>query len=76
MATHIPLVEPGAVMHMDPTQQSPLIVHEPPVGMQTPPSGPCRQRRTPVASGTHGTRSQQSADDAHVSPVLRHVPRP
>ncbi len=76
IATQDPLVEPGAVTHIDPTQQSPLMVHEPPAGMQVPPSGPCKHRSTPLGSGTQGTRSQQSADDAHVSATLRQVPSP
>jgi hypothetical protein len=66
-------------MHAYPLQQSPLIVHDCPGMRQTgpPPSGISAQWRAPVESGTHGTPLQQSAADAHVSPVLRHVvPRP
>ena len=39
-----------------------------------PPSGISVQRSAPLGSGTHGTPLQQSAADAQVSPVLRHIP--
>jgi hypothetical protein len=62
-----PIVEPDGRMQIAPGQQSPLMVHEPSRGTQ---SGP-PQRRTPCASGTQGAMSQQSACEAHVSPIGR-----
>jgi hypothetical protein len=68
-----PTVDPVGMTHMDPTQQSPLIVHPPPEETQLVEE----HRSCPFASGTHGTPLQQSSADAHVSPALRQVvPRP
>jgi hypothetical protein len=49
------------------------MVQEPP--RMTQPGPP--QRKTPWLSGTHGAMLQQSACDAHVSPIMRQsVPMP
>lgn len=72
----VPLVEPSSVTHIEPRQQSPEIVQEPPDSTQ-PSSVIVAQRRTPLESATHGRLLQQSAADAQVSPALRQVvPKP
>ena len=70
---HVPFVEPGALTQMDPTQQSPLTVQEPPGPLHTPPSD-SMHRSCPLESGTHGRWLQQSAFEAQVSPGCRHIP--
>jgi hypothetical protein len=63
------------VLQTYPLQQSASMVQDWPGILQTgPPSGISMQRSAPIPSGTQGTPLQQSAADAQVSPVLRHVP--
>jgi hypothetical protein len=62
----LPTVEPGMRSHRPPGQQSPLIVHAPAIGTHL--AAP--QWSAPLASGTHGRLSQQSAASAQVSPAL------
>jgi hypothetical protein len=66
----VPFVEPSGATHVEPRQQSPLMVQEPPAGMHGAPE----HRSTPIASATHGAWSQQSSEDAQVSPDFRHSP--
>jgi hypothetical protein len=61
------------MMQLEPTQQSPVTVHDPPLETQL--EG--EQRRTPALSATQGRSSQQSSADAQVSPPARQEsPRP
>jgi hypothetical protein len=66
---HTPKGSPGVMLQVNPAQQSAVVVQRPPSGTQAmPPSGFCRQRRTPIASGTHGTPLQHSAANWQRSP--------
>ena len=60
---HVPIVDPGGMLHAMPAQQSAVVVHPPPDGMHAPP-----QTSAPLEFGVQG-RPQQSALDAHVLPV-------
>jgi hypothetical protein len=62
------------MMQLNPGQQSPLYVQPPPASTQVTVGG--AHLKTPLSSGTQGTGSQQSAAEAQVSPVIRHVLRP
>jgi hypothetical protein len=62
-------------MHIAPTQQSALMVHDPLTGTQVGPASELTmQRRTPTESGTQGVPLQQSAAEAQVSPAWRQGP--
>ena len=72
LVPHVPLVEPGGMLHAYPVQQSTVLVHTPPCGWQaigawqvpepTPPSVP-RQRC-----------EQQSLPSVHAVPLALHTP--
>jgi hypothetical protein len=66
---HVPEIAPGDTLHGRPAQQSAVVVHAPPAGMQLVP--PALALHTsggvPAGFGTHG-RPQQSALDAQALP--------
>lgn len=66
-AWQMPWVEPGGITHEVPTQQSAVVVHEPPVW--THEVAPHTKAGWPPAGfGTHGVL-QQSADEAQAVPA-------
>ena len=65
VVAQLPTVDPGGRLQRPPGQQSPLMVQLPPLGTHAS----VRQWSAPVASGTHGLLSQQSAAEAQTSPA-------
>lgn len=63
---HVPFDEPAGMLHGDPAQQSAVVVHAPPDGMQASPLQ--TNGGEPLGLGTQGLL-QQSALDAHAVPA-------
>lgn len=68
----VPCVDPIGRTQLEPGQQSPSIVQVPPDFTQTE----LAQMSSPVAFGTQGKPSQQSAAEEQVWPAVRHAASP